>query len=98
MERLADLMVAGAPDGLDRVYFTSGGSEAVEAALKIMRQYFIEIGEPERMVFIAWRQSYHGNTPGSLSVGGNEWRRAPFREIMAETRHVDPCFAYRGQL
>ena len=63
-----------------------------------MRQYFIEIGEPERMVFIARRQSYHGNTLGSLSVGGNEWRRAPFREIMAETRHVDPCFAYRGQL
>lgn len=98
MEQLADLMVAGAPDGLDRVYFTSGGSEAVEAALKMARQYFIEIGEPERTVFIARRQSYHGNTLGALSVGGNEWRRAPFREIMAETRHVDPCFAYRGRL
>ena len=97
MEQLADLMVAGAPAGLDRVYFTSGGSEAVEAALKMARQYFIEIGQPERTVFIARRQSYHGNTLGALSVGGNEWRRAPFREIMAETRHVDPCFAYRGQ-
>ncbi len=97
MEQLADLMVDGAPAGLDRVYFTSGGSEAVEAALKMARQYFIEIGQPERSIFIARRQSYHGNTLGALSVGGNEWRRAPFREIMAETRHVDPCFAYRGQ-
>lgn len=97
MERLADMMVAGAPEGLERVYFTSGGSEAVEAALKMARQYFIEIGEPDRTVFIARRQSYHGNTLGALSVGGNEWRRAPFREIMAETRHVDPCFAYRGK-
>ena len=97
MERLADRMVAGAPDGLDRVYFTSGGSEAVEAALKMARQYFIEIGQPQRTVFIARRQSYHGNTLGALSVGGNEWRRAPFREIMAETRHVDPCYPYRGR-
>ncbi|MEK9967306.1 MAG: aspartate aminotransferase family protein [Rhodospirillaceae bacterium] len=96
MEQLAEMMVSGAPDGLDRVYFTSGGSEAVEAALKMARQYFIETGQPERTVFIARRQSYHGNTLGALSVGGNEWRRAPFREIMAETRHVDPCYAYRG--
>tara|TARA_R110002110_G_scaffold376568_2_gene586703 strand:- start:212907 stop:214289 length:1383 start_codon:yes stop_codon:yes gene_type:complete len=97
MEQLADLMVAGAPAGLERVYFTSGGSEAVEAALKMARQYFIEIGQPERTVFIARRQSYHGNTLGALSVGGNEWRRAPFREIMAEPRHVAPCFAYHEQ-
>lgn len=95
MEALADSMVAGAPDGLDRVYFTSGGSEAVEAALKMARQYFVEIGEPDRSVFIARRQSYHGNTLGALSVGGNEWRRAPFRDIMAESRHVTPCYAYR---
>ena len=95
MEALADAMVAGAPDGLDRVYFTSGGSEAVEAALKMARQYFVEIGEPDRSIFIARRQSYHGNTLGALSVGGNEWRRAPFRDIMAESRHVSPCYAYR---
>lgn len=94
MEQLADLMVDGAPEGLDRVYFTSGGSEAIEAALKMARQYFIEIGQPERTVFIARRQSYHGNTLGALSVGGNEWRRAPFREIMAETgKRLD---AYAG--
>ena len=95
METLADKMVGGAPDGLERVYFTSGGSEAVEAALKMARQYFVEIGQPDRSVFIARRQSYHGNTLGALAVGGNEWRRAPFREIMAGSRHVTPCFAYR---
>jgi len=95
METLAERMVAGAPDGLERVYFTSGGSEAMEAALKMARQYFVEIGQPDRSVFIARRQSYHGNTLGALAVGGNEWRRAPFRDIMAESRHVTPCFAYR---
>ncbi len=52
--------------GIDRVYFVSGGSEAVEAALKLARQYFLEIGEPERRRFIARRQSYHGNTLGAL--------------------------------
>ena len=98
MEALADAMVAGAPDGLDRVYFTSGGSEAVEAALKMARQFFVEIGEPDRSVFIARRQSYHGNTLGALAVGGNEWRRASFRDIMAESRHVSPCYAYLEKL
>ncbi len=95
MERLADLMVAGAPAGLDRVYLVSGGSEAVEAALKMARQYFVEIGQPGRRHFIARRQSYHGNTLGALAVGGNAPRRAPFRPVMAESHHVSPCFAYR---
>ena len=95
MERLGDLIVEGAPAGLDRVYLVSGGSEAVEAALKMARQYFIEIGQPERRHFISRRQSYHGNTLGALAVGGNEPRRAPFRPVMAESHHVSPCFAYR---
>ncbi|XOT97962.1 aminotransferase class III-fold pyridoxal phosphate-dependent enzyme, partial [Alcaligenes pakistanensis] len=55
--------------------FLSGGSEAVEASLKLARQYFVEIGQPERHIFIARRQSYHGNTLGALAIGGNEWRR-----------------------
>ena len=95
MEQLGDLMVAGAPAGLDRVYLVSGGSEAIESALKMARQYFVEIGQPERRHFIARRQSYHGNTLGALAVGGNEPRRAPFRPMMAESHHVSPCFAYR---
>ena len=97
MERLADMMVEGSPVGLDRVYLVSGGSEAVESALKMARQYFVEIGQSERRHFIARRQSYHGNTLGALAVGGNEPRRAPFRPVMADGHHVSPCFAYRGQ-
>ena len=69
-----------APAGHRRTSTSSrGGSEAIEAALKLARQYFVEIGEPQRSVFIARRQSYHGNTLGALAVGGNEWRRAPVR-------------------
>jgi adenosylmethionine-8-amino-7-oxononanoate aminotransferase len=97
MEQLADVMIAGAPAGLDRVYLVSGGSEAVEAALKMARQYFVEIGEPERRHFIARRQSYHGNTLGALAVGGNESRRAPFLPILTESHYVSPCYAYRDR-
>ncbi|HEY9549201.1 MAG TPA: aspartate aminotransferase family protein [Kiloniellaceae bacterium] len=96
-ERLADRLAADAPAGLDHVYLVSGGSEAVEAALKMARQYFVEKGEPQRRHIIARRQSYHGNTLGALASGGNEWRRAQFRPLLIETHHVDPCFAYRGQ-
>ncbi|MGF6228836.1 adenosylmethionine-8-amino-7-oxononanoate aminotransferase [Inquilinus ginsengisoli] len=96
-ERLADRLVEDAPAGLSRVYFTSGGSESVEAALKMARQYFVEAGQPQRRHVIARRQSYHGNTLGALATGGNEWRRAPFRPLLIETHHIDPCFAYRLQ-
>ena len=75
-EELADNLVGHEPGGLAYVYFVSGGSEAVESALKIARQYFIEAGQPQRTRFIARRQSYHGNTLGALSAGGNVWRRA----------------------
>lgn len=94
-EALADLLIDHAPAGLDRVYFVSGGSEAVEAALKLARQYFIETGQPERSKIIARRQSYHGNTLGALAVGGNEWRRAPFEPLLMDVSHIAPCYAYR---
>ncbi|MEO1778930.1 MAG: aspartate aminotransferase family protein [Pseudomonadota bacterium] len=96
-ERLADRLVAAAPDGLDRVYFVSGGSEAMEAALKLARQYFIEIGQPKRHRVIARRQSYHGNTLGALATGGNAARRAPFAPMLMDVSHVSPCYAYRDQ-
>ncbi len=96
-EGLADWLAARAPDGLDRVYFTCGGSEAIEAALKLARQYFVEIGQPQRRHLIARRQSYHGNTLGALAVGSNMWRRAPFRPLLIETSHIAPCYAYRGR-
>jgi adenosylmethionine-8-amino-7-oxononanoate aminotransferase len=94
-ERLADRLVADAPAGISHAYFVSGGSEAVEAALKMARQYFVEIGQPQRRHIIARRQSYHGNTLGALATGGNEWRRAQFQPLLIETHHIDPCFAYR---
>jgi adenosylmethionine-8-amino-7-oxononanoate aminotransferase len=96
-EKLADFLVQNSPQGLDRVYFVSGGSEAVEAALKMARQYFVEGGEPQRCKFIARRQSYHGNTLGALAVGGNQWRRQPFEPLLAEVEHISPCYAYRDQ-
>jgi adenosylmethionine-8-amino-7-oxononanoate aminotransferase len=96
-ERLADRLVAGAPQGISHAYFVSGGSEAIEAALKMARQYFVETGEPQRRNIIARRQSYHGNTLGALAAGGNEMRRTQFRPLLIETHHIDPCFAYRFQ-
>jgi len=97
MEALADFLVERAPEGLSSVYFVSGGSEAVEAALKLARQYYIERGEPQRKHLIARRQSYHGNTLGALATGGNAWRRKQFEPLLVGVSHVSPCYAYRGQ-
>ena len=97
LESLADWLVARAPGTIHRAYFTCGGSEAVEAAVKLARQYFIEIGQPQRRHLIARRQSYHGTTLGALAVGGNAWRRAPFAPLLVEVGHIAPCYAYRGQ-
>lgn len=96
-ERLADRLISNAPVGLERAYLVSGGSEAVEAALKMARQYFVERGQPERRHVIARRQSFHGNTLAALAAGGNQWRRAQFQPLLIETHHIDPCFAYRFQ-
>ena len=96
-ERLADRLIEDAPPGISHVYLVSGGSEAIEAALKMARQYFVEIGQPQRRHVIARRQSYHGNTLGALAVGGNAWRRAQFEPLLIETHHIDPCYAYRLQ-
>ncbi len=96
-EKLAARLVADAPAGTSHAYFVSGGSEAVEAALKMARQYFVEIGQPQRRHIIARRQSYHGNTLGALAVGGNAWRRAQFAPLLIEVEHVSPCYAYRDQ-
>ena len=97
MEQLADFLIERAPAGLDAVYFVSGGSEAVEAALKLARQYFVEIGQPQRKHLIARRQSYHGNTLGALATGGNAWRRQQFEPLLINVSHVSPCYAYRDQ-
>ncbi|MBB3007260.1 aspartate aminotransferase family protein [Cupriavidus alkaliphilus] len=97
-ETLAETLAQAAPGDLDHVYFVSGGSEAVESALKLARQYFVEIGQPARRHFIARRQSYHGNTLGALAIGGNAWRREPFLPLLVPAHHVSPCYAYRDRL
>jgi len=94
MDELADRLISYAP-GMGKVLLLSGGSETIEAALKLARQYFVEIGQPDRHLFIARRQSYHGNTLGALAVGGNEWRRANFAPLMVSGHHIAPCFEYR---
>ncbi len=98
-EALADLLVEHAPEGIERAYLVSGGSEAVEAALKLARQYFVERGEPDRRHVIARRQSYHGNTLGALAAGGNAWRREKFAPMLVEMHHIAPCYEYaeRGE-
>ena len=93
-EKLADLLVDHAPGDLDRVYLVSGGSEATEAAVKLARQYFVEIGQPQRRHLIARRQSYHGNTLGALAAGGNAWRRAQFAPLLIDVSHIAPCYEY----
>jgi len=95
-EELADLLLAGEPGDLTHAFFVSSGSEAMEAALKLARQYFVERGEPERTRFIARRQSYHGNTLGALAAGGNRARRTLYEPILSSAfSHISPCFAYR---
>ena len=94
-EALADKLIAHAPAGIERVYLVSGGSEAVEAAIKLARQFFVEKGEPDRGHVIARKQSYHGNTLGALSAGGNEWRRGQFAPLLLAMSHISPCYEYR---
>ncbi|MBL8588477.1 MAG: aspartate aminotransferase family protein [Methylobacteriaceae bacterium] len=96
-EALAARLVADAPAGIERALFVSGGSEAMEAALKLTRQFHLERGEGEREVFVARRQSYHGATLGALAVGGNAMRRSQFAPLLFEARHVAPPYAYRDR-
>ncbi|MFW7526282.1 aspartate aminotransferase family protein [Vibrio ostreicida] len=96
-EQLASQLCALMPAQFNHVYFVSGGSEAIESALKMARQYFVERGQSNKTLFIGRQQSYHGNTLGALAVGGNEWRRAPFLPLLTTSHHIEPCYAYRYQ-
>jgi len=96
-EKLAARLLALAPANFrngGRVYFTSGGSEATETAIKLARQYHLEIGQKERYRVLSRRQSYHGSTLGAMSVSGNVARRAPYEPLLAEWGHIAPCFCY----
>ncbi len=96
-EALAEHLVTRAPEGIGKMYFLSGGSEANETAMKLARQYCLEIGEPARSRFIARRQSYHGNTLGALAAGGNAGRRKPYEPLLIDVTHIEPCFQYHHQ-
>lgn len=98
VDRLADLLIEHAPGDLDRVYFVSGGSESVESAIKLARQYYLERGEPQRRHLIARRQSYHGNTLGALAAGGNASRREQFSPLLVDVSHIAPCYEYAERL
>jgi adenosylmethionine-8-amino-7-oxononanoate aminotransferase len=96
-EKLAARVLAIAPRNFQnggRVYFTSGGSEATETALKLARQFFLETKRPSRYRVISRKQSYHGSTLGAMSVSGNVGRRAPYAPMIPEWGHVAPCFCY----
>ncbi|HYZ31159.1 MAG TPA: aspartate aminotransferase family protein [Crenalkalicoccus sp.] len=97
-EALAERLVGQAPGGLTHAWFCSSGSEGNEAALKIARQYFVEVGQKQRGRFIARRQGYHGNTLGALAAGGNAMRRAAYAPLLSGAfSHVSPCYAYRDR-
>jgi adenosylmethionine-8-amino-7-oxononanoate aminotransferase len=96
-EKLAARVLAIAPQNFQnggRVYFTSGGSEATETAIKFARQYFLETKQPSRYRVVSRRQSYHGSTLGAMAVSGNLARRAPYAPMLPEWGHVAPCFCY----
>lgn len=96
-EKLAARLLALAPPNFQnggRVYFTSGGSEATETAIKLARQYFLESKRPARYRIVSRKQSYHGSTLGAMSVSGNVARRAPYAPMIPEWGHVAPCSCY----
>jgi adenosylmethionine-8-amino-7-oxononanoate aminotransferase len=94
-EELADDLIVHASDGIGHVFFVSGGSEAMEAALKLARQYYIERGEPQRRAIVARRQSYHGITLGALAIGGRPFQRVPFEPLLIQSHQVSPVYEYR---
>lgn len=98
-EALADYLIAHAPEGIGegRVMYLGSGSEAMEAALKLARQYHLENGQPERTRLIARAPSYHGNTLGALAVGGHAGRRAPFQPMLIDVDHIEAAYPYRLQ-
>ena len=97
-EALADHMLGEVPGGLSHAFFVSSGSEAMESAIKMARQYFVELGQPQRVHVIARRQGYHGNTFAALAASGHQARRAIYEDVLPRSfSHVSPCFAYHEQ-
>jgi adenosylmethionine-8-amino-7-oxononanoate aminotransferase len=100
-EELAVKLLEMAPPSFaasGRVYFTSGGSEATETAIKLCRQFYLETGQPRRTRIVSRQRSYHGATLGALSVSGNTRRREPFAPMLSDWGQISPCYCYRCPL
>lgn len=93
-EQLADKLAELSADGLDRIFFVSGGSEAVESTLKLSRQYALAIGEPQRWKIISRQPSYHGCTLGALAITGYTPLSAPFAPMMQAMPKIPAPRAY----
>jgi len=93
--RLAARLARYTPGDLDHAVFTSGGSEAVEVAVKLARQYWVEVGRPSKYKIVGRWQSYHGNTLGTLSIGGNRPRRKPYAPLLIDLPKIPECYPYR---
>lgn len=99
-EKLCNFLCESTGGKMSRAFVCSSGTEAIEAAMKMARQYFLELPQPQtqRWRYIARGQSYHGNTLGALTLGGHVGRKAPYSPILAQnTSHVAPCYPYRDQ-
>jgi adenosylmethionine-8-amino-7-oxononanoate aminotransferase len=96
VERLADLLCEHAPPGVGKAYFLSSGSEAVEAALKLARQYHMERGESQRRVIVARTPGYHGNTLLALSASARESYRKMYAPWLLDVTMIDAPYPYRA--
>lgn len=95
IEEYAEALGQVLPEGLDKIYFLSGGSESIEAAIKFSRQVFVESGQPQKWRVIARWHSYHGNTLGALSLTGRVGMRKPYLPLLVDFPHFPPPYCYR---
>lgn len=97
-ESLASIILDGNPHGLEKAFFVGSGSEAMDAAMKLARQYFFETARPERRNFVARKQGYHGTTIGAMSLSSNLPRKVPYEPLLlTNVSHVSPAYAYQYQ-
>lgn len=92
---LAERLVKITPDELTRVFYSDNGSTAVEVALKIAYQYWVQVGQPQRDKFIALKNSYHGDTIGSVSVGGVDLYHKVYKPLLFEIYQAESPYCYR---
>jgi adenosylmethionine-8-amino-7-oxononanoate aminotransferase len=92
---LASRIIELCPGGLDKVYLVSGGSEAIETALKMARSYHVARGKDQKSVIVSRWQSYHGATIGALSMSGRTMSRRLYQPYLLDFPHISPAYCYR---